>query len=512
MFCLFNKKSLGIDIADHRILVTRLKKSGGAVSVDSFDSIKLPSGVVLNGRIKNKEVLAKAISLILKNVKAESACEKRIVFGLPKNQVYVHVFFDESGSRSREATEQLVKKDISESIPLEANDIYYSYKILNKNQNKKAFLVVAVSKELIYEWQNFFGELGVDVQIYDLSSLATYRNLYKSAPKNPLCIIDMGGDSTSINVFNQNGLRYSHAIPYAGIKFSERIAAELKISFDEAEKLKIKSGITSTGKILPVIEKDLEPIIKTCNDIFSFIKKRTDDTVEKIVLVGASSRMKGLPEYFQSVFKIPVELGQPIITKGKAEFEYLNSIGLALRGFEKRSRQKDPGLLPLKKEKILKKNSEKNEKTLLKKEKIVENTIVDYVEIENIAKIKRQKILLLVIIFVGIILVGLSFWYRSYKVKQKQIIESAKILPFANQEIISLQIPIAVEKSEFAIDRVKGRITESIENDLASGERLWTDPVAKEPTRWLIYSETDAKALLLAKLKDDISAEFSLGE
>lgn len=509
MICLFKKKSVGIDIADHRILVTRLKKAGGGFVIDYFSKVPLASGVVENGRIKNKSLLAEAVKSAMKNVKAETACEKRIVFGIPKNQAYVHIFSDNSGENNKEEIEQIIKKDVEGSIPLEADDIYYTYKLLHKENDIKTFLVVAVSKEVIWEWQDFFTSIGVDVQVYDLSTLATYRNLFKNAPKKPICVIDIGGDSTSISIFNNRGLRYSHAVRFAGIEFSKQIAAALNISFENAEKIKIKFGMPKTGKIFPIMKKNLEPIIKTSHEIFDYVKK-TGDVVEKIILVGASSSMKGLPEYLQSVFGIPVELGKPIIAGEKADYGYLNSIGLSLRGFEKRSKQKDPGLLPLKRERNIKVPIAKNRVYFQTDEKLIQAPDVD--EIANRKKIKQQKIILAVIVFFGLILFGLAFWYRDYQTQKRLESNSEKDLPYSQEEKVILQIPVAIEKDEYAIDRVKGRIVETLDAELENGEKIWTEPVLQDPNRWLVYSETDAKSLFLAKIKSDVTSDFSLGE
>lgn len=509
MFCLFNKKSVGIDIADHRILVTRLKKSGGSFAIDYFSKIPLASGVVENGRIINKDALAEAVKEAMKNVKAETACEKRIVFGLPKNQAYVHIFSDNSGENDKDEIEQIVKKDAEESIPLEADDIYYSYKLLHKEATIKTFLVVAVSKEVIFEWQDFFASIGIDVQVYDLSTLATYRNLFKNAPKNPICMIDIGGDSTSVSILNNRGLRYSHAVRCAGIEFSEQIAEAFKVPFEEAEKFKIKYGMPKNGKLFPVMKKNLEPIIKTTQEIFDYVKK-TGDIVEKIILVGASSSMKGLPEYLQTVFGIPVELGQPIIAGKKSDYGYLNSIGLALRGFEKRSKQKDPGLLPLKREKKAKVPTAKNRVYFQADEKL--SQAPDMEELAERKKVKHQVIILILILFLGLVSLGLAFWYRAYQTKNRLEKNSEKVAPYSQEEKVTLQIPVAIEKEEYAIDRAKGRIVESLETELDGGEKFWPEPVLRDPNRWVVYSETDAKSLFIAKIKSDITPDFSLGE
>jgi len=509
MFCLFNKTSLGIDITDSRILLTRLKKSGGIIAVDMFEKIDLPPGVVAANRIVDREKLALAINTLFKKIKVESACDKRIIFGLPKNQVFVHFFTSEDNLSKRGSLEKIVQTDTMESIPLEADDIYYTYKVLNNTPGKRKFLVVAVSKKLLLEWQEFFSSINIDVQVYDLSSQATYRNLFKKMPKNPLCMIDLGSDISSITIFNSEGLRYSHALKSAGRRFTERIAEDLDVSFEEAEKIKIHDGLKTKSKARKSLEKSLVPLIKSAQEIFAYLESRTGEKIEKIIIVGGSALLKELPEYLSEKLNLPVEIGKPIISRNKADFDFLNSTGLALRGFENRSRQTDPGLSPIKtgkKKKIIVPVVEKG----LDTEKNNSAIEVDYEKLQSEKKIKRQKLFLLLILVIGLAFLGWIYWYR-----QNKIVEPRNIIPetpFQSEEVLSYEIPIAVNRTEYSGDRVKGRIVESENKSVFSGESLWPEPVLTDPDRWLIYDGADLKTLVIAKLKSDNDSDFSLGE
>jgi type IV pilus assembly protein PilM len=510
MFCIFRKKSIGIDIADHRIWVTRLRKSGRNFVVDSLNGKKLKSGIVENGRIKDKKELAKAVTSLMDEIKAESSCEKKIVFGLPKNQVFVHVFSDSSGNTDSKYIKQIVKKSTEESIPLESDDIYYNYKILDKSSEETVILVIAVSRSLIYEWQDFFASLEIDVQVYDLSSLATFRNLYRKEPKEPICMLDIGGDSTSITIFDKKGLRYSHAITIAGESFTEKIAESLNISFAEAEKLKQKNGLVKDEKIAGILDKELNKIINTVKEILDYLYKDKEEEVEKIILVGGSSLVKGLKNYFKEKLGKPVELGKPLLAQGKKSFEYLNSIGLALRGFEKRSRQKDPGLLPLeKKRKNIKKEEEISDED--KEEEFSDKYLAEDIDkTEDNLKIQRQKKILLLILFLGIFLIGGAFWYRNWNSDENSTIGNVDTNLFPHENTLVLEVPVAISDSELTRDRVEGRLVESQEAILKNDESLWTEPVLKNPDRWLVYSQEDISKIIFADIKEKIGNKFSI--
>ena len=161
MFNFSNKKSIGLEIADRTIEIVELKK-GNPVKITNFGRVKLGSGIVERGRIKNEKKLIVAIEEIFNKAKLDPVTQEQIIFGLPESQTYTHVFTLPHNEIDKEV---FIRKEIEENIPLPVNQITYSYKILKHNDEGERVILVASNKETVSEWQNFFEKANLNVSI-----------------------------------------------------------------------------------------------------------------------------------------------------------------------------------------------------------------------------------------------------------------------------------------------------------------------------------------------------------
>jgi len=168
-------------------------------------------------------------------------------------------------------------------------------------------------------------------------------------------LVDIGGGTTDIAIWQEGSLVHSQIIPIGGNHFTNDLALALKIPFNEAEKLKINFGSVlkdeqnknSKVKIqgLPGTNpRDVE--LKMVSDIlgaraeelFKLIKKVAEDsrTLNKItggfVLTGGGSMIKGLPALGEFLLDFPTKVGYPIpyggITKNMQSPKYSTVMGL----------------------------------------------------------------------------------------------------------------------------------------------------------------------------------------
>lgn len=79
-----NKKSIGIDIADHSIEIAEVGKKGGETRVLNLGRIVLAPGIVIDGRIKDAEKLRKALKTLFLNSKPSPISPSSIYLGLPE--------------------------------------------------------------------------------------------------------------------------------------------------------------------------------------------------------------------------------------------------------------------------------------------------------------------------------------------------------------------------------------------------------------------------------------------
>lgn len=176
-------------------------------------------------------------------------------------------------------------------------------------------------------------------------------------------MIDMGGGTTEIAIFERGSLWYTSIIPIGGDNFTNDIAVGLRTPIPEAEKIKKKFGCVSSplideqetvevpsvgrGKKARILSRQLlaDIIQPRAEEIFRLV----DNDIKRmgyekslnsgIVLTGGTALLEGLEEVAEEIFDLPVRRGDPSGIGGLAERvntpDYAASVGLILYGYNK---------------------------------------------------------------------------------------------------------------------------------------------------------------------------------
>ncbi len=431
---LFKKISIGLDIADNTIELVGLEKKDKKITLAVLNRIQLGPGIVERGRIKNKEKLVLSVKQLFKKAKPGpvelgkkglfGGWSSEFIFALPDSQVYTQTL--EIYQKGKGQTDELVLKEAKKIIPLEEDDLVYSYKIIKEDGERLTILLVCASRQVVLEWQRFFNQLGIEIEEFDIEILATLRGL-SQMPEGPVCLVDIGAAVTNIVVSDKRAVYYSHSINIAGNSFTNNISESLGYSLEKAEEEKIKKGVASNNsKIFPVLIKSLEPIYKEIKKALTYFEDKTSRQISEVILVGGSSKLKGIIEYLSSNLDARVRLGQSVLDKVGLSTEYIGAVGLALKGVDKKWEERDPSIklagdeLPQSKREKDKKESPRLVKDIENRGGAPEKPTALPVGQVNPSKRKNRKILLLAVVIVGILLVVLAFWYRDKNRKARE--------------------------------------------------------------------------------------------
>ncbi len=332
---MFNKSSIGLDIADHTIEAIELEKRGGKIIITGGASIKLEPGIVDRGRIKNKQKLKKSIEKVFAKAKPNPIKTKKINFNLPNSAVYYFVFkLDKHEKKERKG---LVLKEILKNVPLKVDNLLFSYQKINISKDNQEFLAVVANRNLVDTWYKFFKELGIKLDFFDIEAFLLPRAMMPRETKERVCILDVGARTTNIYFWDNKNLVYSHTIRIGGNKFTSSIASTMKLTKEEAEKKKQKMGLKiKNKKAVNKLKVFFEEIILEINKINKYLSISKEGSLSKMILVGGSSKMPGLKDYFKKETKVEVEIGKPLILNKKTSFRYLGAIGLALRSIDRK--------------------------------------------------------------------------------------------------------------------------------------------------------------------------------
>jgi type IV pilus assembly protein PilM len=338
---MFEKNSIGIDIADYSIEVVEVTKELGKTLIKNKGRVLIGSGIVEKGRIKDKKKLATAVREALRGAKPQSITGKNIVFGLPESVAFTQTVSLGKGSGK---DEEDILEEVYKVIPINKKDVVISHIERPDAGGGQESLILAVSREVLLEWGSFFKGLGLNVDAFDAETLALRRGIFGGVTQKTVAIVDIGSRTTNISIFVAGKFRHSHTIPIAGEAITEEISKAFSLSTEEAEKLKRSEGMKEMGsKCSNAICKVLGPIAGEVKSTLDFFSKSSKNKTQSVILVGGTSNISGIAYYFSENLGAPVEVGKIFAkTSGRDSFLYIGAAGLAIGGVDDSWDEHDP--------------------------------------------------------------------------------------------------------------------------------------------------------------------------
>jgi cell division protein FtsA len=176
---------------------------------------------------------------------------------------------------------------------------------------------------------------GVRVQGTVLGQLAASDAVLTEDEKElGVALLDIGGGTTDLAIFERGSLWHTAVIPVGGDHFTNDIAVGLRMPIPEAEKLKRRSGCALSGMVDD--EETIEvasiggrrPRVMGRRILTDVLQPRAEEIFhlvwdeirhagyEKslnsgIVLTGGGAILEGLPEIAEQIFDLPIRRGSP---------------------------------------------------------------------------------------------------------------------------------------------------------------------------------------------------------
>ncbi|MDM5213470.1 cell division protein FtsA [Peribacillus sp. NJ4] len=186
--------------------------------------------------------------------------------------------------------------------------------------------------------------------------------LSKDEKELGVALVDIGGGSTTLAIFEQGYLQYTSVIPIGGETLTKDLSIVLRTTMEEAEKIKVKHGHAfyddaSEDEVfqIPIIGSDQQ---QKCNQLMlsDIIEARVTEIFELIqddlrrlgfqdipggfVLTGGVVKMPGVLELAQYVFQNRVRTAEPNYI-GVREPQYTTAVGLIKHACKKERMQKN---------------------------------------------------------------------------------------------------------------------------------------------------------------------------
>lgn len=297
------KSVIGLDIDEKEIRFAQLAKEKGEIELVSYNSERLPKGIMKEGYIEDEDALTDYIKDFWK--KNDLNPKTKVILGVANKDVLIRVTSIEvppSGDIDRVANEQ-----IQEQIPFEIQDMISDYAVLDEteieDQVYASCLLIGAKRETMNTFIGPFMKNQINLDDMESSNLALIRmNPY---PDKVTIMVDLAYKTGNIVVVERG-------IP----KFFKHIPNDLLLEGAETDEL--------VDYISSVIKQSIQ----------YYESQNIEESVERIVLSGYTVQDVNVVYDIQNKFNIPVEQLNPASKFNNRNnlSKYTLAISLALRG------------------------------------------------------------------------------------------------------------------------------------------------------------------------------------
>ena len=346
----FPKKMVGIDIGTTAIKIVEISRWGQGKTLENYGEIKSMSlykdsfrSIEKGNFLISDYFISRAIRAILNESRIKT---KAAIFSVPDFSTFC-VSFDLPPMTAKEVP-QAVYYHASQYIPLPVTETTLDWRIIKgtpgDNQSPLKIFLVAVPNQIVQECQRVAEKSGLELYTIEAEALGITRALVKDKKKT-ICLIDIGAQSTTINIVDRGNLKKSYSFDFAGGQLTYAVSSILGLSTAEAEEIKNKQGLISSGEnIAKTLYLLVDPLVFEVKKVLIDFFQREQKEVDEIYLTGGTANLPGLKEYFAEILKKKVEIPNcfsdflypPILEKDLQKIApgFSVAVGAALGGLE----------------------------------------------------------------------------------------------------------------------------------------------------------------------------------
>lgn len=343
-------RAAGVDISDASIKWLAFAERGGARQVQTYGEISLDSGIVVSGAVQD----VKGLSVALKELKKELGSISCAHAALPEELAYVFSMHIPYGT-SREQALKMIEFEFEDRVPIPPSAAVYDYNELSQSGIvSDEVAVVVFPRDVAEAYVEAFEAAGITLLSLEIEARSIARAVSTGAPDEPITLlVDFGRARTGFAVLKFGLPIFTSTVAVGGEGMTQALIQRLSMTPEEAEIFKNEQGLLSDKGAKP---GGLEIVSGTASALSDEILRhyRYWDTrrnehgermtpVGRVLLVGGSSNLKGLPDYIAGRVQAPAERGDvwqhvapyddyiPPVDR-QHSLQYATAIGLALRG------------------------------------------------------------------------------------------------------------------------------------------------------------------------------------
>jgi len=271
----------------------------------------LPPDAITDGTIKDAPTVAEAIRTAVSRAGVRGSDCAIAVCG--RELIIKKVQIPEVPAKE---VADVVQLEAEHHVPFAIDEVFLDFQSVGKHDGVLDLILVAVKKSKVLEYAAVVEDAGLVPSIVDVDSFALGNQFevnYPGERGETVALIDIGASIMKTNVVRSGSTIFARDIPFGGNNYTQAIAQQLKIPFEQAEAAKLGRDVGVRWEtVVPALEavsRELSLEIQRTFDYFASTAE--SERIGKIVLAGGCAQLPGLGDYLSSNWGIPVELTKP---------------------------------------------------------------------------------------------------------------------------------------------------------------------------------------------------------
>lgn len=232
---------IGIDVGSKQIKVAEVKVQGGEPVITALGIASTPPGTVDQSGIYDPD----AVAAVLKEIMGSSGASAPFAVMSIAGQASVMVRTMEVPKMSASELKDHMAWEVQRNYPFAESTHTSDFKAFDQSDptSQNMDVIMAVSPEsAVQTVVSCVAKAGKKMFAVDVEPLALGRSTLASyggeTHNRTVCVVDIGHNVTSINIFKNGQLLMPRQVPIGGFQFTRAIADGLGMREDEAETLK----------------------------------------------------------------------------------------------------------------------------------------------------------------------------------------------------------------------------------------------------------------------------------
>lgn len=329
-----SRYDVGLDIGEQKIKLVQMKKKRRGIMVSRYGSIKTPPGTIKGGFITDPESLGHELAGLVRKLKLKG---KDTVSAVSGQQIYTKLLTMQAMplDEIRQATYFQASTFLPISIDEVSSDIFPVREFEDKEGTKNEVLFVAARRAQVDNLYLACSIAGLKLTRVEIEPLALCRTFNNEIDKERVvAVLNIGASRSYVAIFKDGIMVFMRSISFGCSAFYQTQGSDKDHLL---ETIDAREG--SYGNLLSDIVNELTRSI----DYYEIQNK--EDLIDKIIICGGGSRIKGIDTYLSSALNQQVVIGEPgpkiLFPKALNEeakkdlrHDFPVALGLALRGGE----------------------------------------------------------------------------------------------------------------------------------------------------------------------------------